>query len=227
MQQEMLRAEARIEAGTRPAKRLRRSGRVPAVVYGRGLDTVPVSVDSRELSAVLRTDAGFNALINVEVEGADTVLTVAREVQRDPVRGAITHLDFIMVSLDVEIEAEVAIDFMGTPVGIKDGGFVETIAATIMIHALPTAIPSSIEIDISELDIGDTIKVSDLPDLEGVEYLADDDAPLASVVLPAVVEEPEPEELLEGEDGEEGVPTEEGAAESAAGPADGEGEGQG
>lgn len=225
MQQETLRAESRTEAGTRPARRLRRTGRVPAVVYGRGLETVPVSVDQRELSTVLRTEAGLNALINVEVEGGDSVLTVARELQRDPVRGSITHLDFIQVSLDEAIEAEVSILYAGTPVGIKEGGFVETIAATVMISALPTAIPPSIEIDISDLDIGDTLKVSDLPELDGVTYLVEEDAPLATVILPAVIEEPVEEEELEGEEAEEAA-AEDGDAEpgtEAQAEADGEG----
>ena len=210
MEQETLRAQTRSGAGSRPARRIRRDGRVPAVVYGRGLDTVAVSVDGRDLYGVLHTEAGLNALINVEVEGRDTVLSVAREIQRDPVRGDITHLDFIKVSLDVEIEAEVSIEYVGTPVGVREqGGFVETISATVMLEALPTAIPTLIEMDISALDIGDTHKVVDLPEIEGVTYLVDTDQPLVTVLLPAaeVVEEVEEDELLgeleEGEEGEE------------------------
>ena len=127
MQQETLRAAQRTGSGSRPARRMRRDGQIPAVVYGKGLDAQPVAVESRALHGVLHTDAGFNALINVEIEGGIEVLTVAREIQRHPVRGDITHLDFIMVSLDVEIEAEVGIEYTGTPLGVKEeAGFVET-----------------------------------------------------------------------------------------------------
>jgi large subunit ribosomal protein L25 len=211
MQQETLRAQTRVASGTRPARRLRRENRVPAVVYGRGLETISISIDSRELYAALHTEAGFNALIDLEVEGREAVLSVAREVQRDPVRRDITHLDFIKVSLDVEIEAEVTLEYLGTPIGVREeAGFVETIAATVMIQALPTAIPTVIQLNIDDLDIGDTLKASDLPEIEGVTYLVDADQPLVTVLLPAaVIAEEEEEEALEGEleEGEEGEET--------------------
>ncbi|MEA2058299.1 MAG: 50S ribosomal protein L25 [Actinomycetota bacterium] len=211
MQQETLRAQTRVASGTRPARRLRRENRVPAVVYGRGLETISISIDSRELYAALHTEAGFNALIDLEVEGREAVLSVAREVQRDPVRREITHLDFIKVSLDVEIEAEVALEYLGTPIGVREeAGFVETIAATVMIQALPTAIPTVIQLNIDDLDIGDTLKASDLPEIEGVTYLVEADQPLVTVLLPAaVIAEEEEEEALEGEleEGEEGEET--------------------
>jgi large subunit ribosomal protein L25 len=209
MDQVTLRAEPRTDSGTRPARRMRRAGRIPAVVYGRGLATLPVSVAVRDLFSVLHTEAGLNALINLEVDGGDTVLAVAREIQRHPVRGDITHLDFIKVALDVAIQADVGVEYVGTPDGVEsDGGFVETIAATVSISALPTEIPSSIEVAIDALGIGDTLKVSDLPEIEGVEYLDDPDQPLVTVLLPKIEEEPEVEEiegeLAEGEEPEEG-----------------------
>jgi len=225
MQQETLRARPRVTSGSRPSKRLRREGQVTAVVYGKDLDSVPVVVDGRDLYAVLHTDAGLNALINLEVEGVAPVLTVPREIQRDPVRNDIMHVDFIKVSL-VEIEAEVGIDFTGVPIGVREeGGFVEMIETTVMISALPSEIPPSIVVDISDLVIGDTLKVEDLPIIGGVTYAADPDRPLATVVLPAIVEEEE-EEVVEGEElaeGEEPAVTEEGAEE--AGQAGGDDEG--
>lgn len=204
MQQETLRALKRTAKGSRPARRMRRDGQIPAVVYGIGIDTQEIAIDRRSLLGVLQTEAGLNALINVQIEGGEEVLTVAREVQRDPVRGGITHLDFIKVSLDVAIDAEVGLEFTGTPVGVKDeGGFIETVENAVMISALPTAIPTSIAVDISELGIGDTLKVEDLPVIEGVTYLTESDRPLVTVLLPSVVEEEVPEDLLEGEEGEE------------------------
>jgi large subunit ribosomal protein L25 len=219
MDQVTLRAEPRTETGTRPAKRLRRDGRIPAVVYGRGQDTLAVTIAARDLFSVLHTEAGLNALINVEVEGGDTVLTVAREIQRHPSRGDITHLDFIKVALDQAIEADVGIEYVGTPAGVRDeGGFTEMIAATVVVSALPTEIPSGIEMNIEGLMIGDTLKVADLPVIEGVEYLDDLDRPLVTVLAPRIEEEPEVEELEgefeegEGPEGEEGAEAAEGDA---------------
>jgi large subunit ribosomal protein L25 len=228
MEQETLVAQKRTTSGSRPARRMRRDGRVPAVVYGSDLETTSISVDSRELGATLHTEAGLNALINVVVEGGGEVLAVAREIQRDPVRGDITHLDLIQVSLDIEIEAEVTIEYVGVPAGVREeGGFVEAIETSVVLLALPTAIPASIEVDITELGIGDSLKVEDLPVIEGVTYTTDEDRPLVTVLLPSIEEEPEPEllegelleevaegEVVEGEEGEEGAVA---AAEETAG----------
>jgi large subunit ribosomal protein L25 len=220
MDQVTLRTEPRTERGTRPAKRLRRGGQVPAVVYGRGIDPLTVSVSARELYSALTTDSGLNALISLEADGDDPILTVAREIQRDPVRGDITHVDLVKVSLDVAIQADVSIEFVGTPTGVLEGGgFVETIETSVLVEALPTEIPTSIPVEIADLQIGDTLHVSDLPPFEGVTYVDDIERPLLTVIIPRVVEEEVEEELLEGEelegeeDGEEG----EGAAEEGDG----------
>ncbi len=207
MSQETLRATKRTTQGTRASRRLRREGRVPAVVYGSDLETAhPVHIDSRELYAVLHTDQGLNAIIEVDVEG-EQVLTVAREVQRDPVRGDITHLDLIQVNLSTAIEAEVHIEYLGTPVAVlEDGAIAETLENSVSISALPNAIPSSIEVDVSHLALHDTLTVADLPEIDGVEYLAESDHPLLTTVLPAAEIEPEVEEtdMLEGDaEGEE------------------------
>jgi large subunit ribosomal protein L25 len=202
MDQVTLRAQPRAVFGTRPAKRLRRDGLVPATVYGKGADAKSITVNGRELYGALHTDAGRNALINVEIEGDSEVLAVAREVQRHPVRGEIIHLDLIQISLDEQIAAEISVEYVGTPQGvIDDGGFVEAIAATVNIMALPTAIPGSIVVEISDMATGDTLKVSDLSAIEGVEYTDEIDRPLVTVLLPRVEEEVEV--LTEvGEDGE-------------------------
>ncbi len=214
MDQVTLSAETRAEFGTRPSRRLRREGKVPATVYGKGADVKSIIVDSRELYTALHTEAGRNALINVDIAGDEKVLAVAREVQRHPVRGEIIHLDLIQISLDEAISAEISVEYVGTPIGVReDGGFVEAIATTVTISALPTAIPGSIVVDIEDLNTGDTLKVSDLPELEGVEYTDDIDRPLVTVLLPRVEEEPV--ELEFDEDGEPIEPTDEDGEEGA------------
>ena len=207
MDQVSLRAEQRDLVGTRPAKRLRGAGKVPAVLYGRGLDPLTLTVDRRDLYAALHTDAGANALINLEVEGTKKpYLTVAREIQRHPVRGEIAHLDFISISLDEKITAEVGIEFLGTPDAVKEeGALVETIRNSVMVEALPLDIPAHIQLDISGMALHDTLKVADLPAIDGVEYVDDPDASVVTVIIPRIVEPEEPEpaegELVEGEEG--------------------------
>lgn len=212
MEQVTLRARSRVAFGTRPSRRLRRDGFIPATVYGRNTDAMSIAIDGRDLYAALHTEAGRNALINLEIdEGAD-VLAVAREVQRHPVRGDVIHLDLIQISLDEAIEAEVALEYVGTPIGVReDGGFIEAIATTVRIEALPTAIPSSIVVDIEDLHTGDTLKITDLPVIEGVTYTDDEDRPLVTVLLPRAEEEAEAPLLLD----EEGQPIAEGAEVSA------------
>jgi large subunit ribosomal protein L25 len=209
MEQVTLRAQPRAVFGTRPSKRLRRDGLIPATVYGKGSDALSITINGRELYGALHTEAGRNALINVDIEGGDTVLAVAREVQRHPVRGDVIHLDLIQISLDETITADVGVEYIGTPIGVReDGGFVEAIAATVSIEALPTAIPGSIVVDIESMATGDTLKVSDLPAIEGVEYLDDSDRPLVTVLLPRVEEEVVDEFIEYDEDGQPIVPVE-------------------
>jgi large subunit ribosomal protein L25 len=225
MEQVSLRAEVGREHGSRPSRQLRRDGRVPGVVYGRGLETRSVDVDRRELYTALHTEAGLNALINLQV-GKDEYLTVAREIQRHPVRGDIMHLDFIQISLDVAIEAEVHVEFTGVPVGVsEEGGIVETVASTVTVSALPGDIPSSLALDISGLGVGDSLKVSDLPAVENVTVTSDPDMTLVTVVVPAALIIEAPEEEIEAEELEEGVEVEEGVGAPAAEAAESEEEG--
>ena len=223
MEQVTLRAQPRAVFGTRPSRRLRREGMVPATVYGRSADAQSITLNGRDLYSALHTDAGLNALLNVEIDGGENVLAVAREVQRHPVRGDVIHLDLIQISLDESISAEVLLEFIGTPIGVKeDGGFVEAITNTVGILALPTAIPDSIVVNIDDMYTGDTLKVADLPEIEGVEYTDEADRPLVTVLLPRVEEEPVVElegELAEGEEGEgeEGAEVGEGEAPAAEG----------
>ena len=201
MEQVTFRGEIGRVHGSRSSRRLRRDGRVPAIVYGHGLEARSVAVDRRDLLAALHTEAGLNALISLQVEG-DEYLTVAREVQRHPVRGDITHLDFIRISLDENIEAEVPVEFTGIPVGVREAkGIVETVHASVIVSCLPTAIPSHITIDISELHIGESARVADLPELPGVTYVTDPGQLLVMCAIPAAAQvEAVPTAVAEGEE---------------------------
>ena len=204
MEQVALRAEAGRETGSRASRRLRRENKVPATVYGRGLDGLSIAIDRRELYGALHTDAGLNAVIQLEVDGT-TYTTVAREIQRHPVRTEINHIDFVQISLDEIIEAVVGIEYVGEPAGALEGGIVETISNTVTVEALPMAIPSEILLDISALGVGDSLRISDLPELDGVTYVDDPDSPLVTVVIPRLlVEEVEEDEEAIAEYDEEG-----------------------
>ena len=202
MTETTLRAEVGRETGSRSSGRLRRDGFVPATLYGKDSDAVSIAVGAVELRRALATDAGLNAILTIDVQGSEHT-ALARELQRHPVRGDIVHVDFVKISLTDRVDATVYIEFTGDPVGVKeDGGIVETVTTSVTVSAVVTNIPDSIELDISELHIGDSLKVADLPELDGVEYLDDPELTLVTVSVPAAVEAEEA--LAEGEEGEEG-----------------------
>jgi large subunit ribosomal protein L25 len=222
-----LKAQPRSEFGSRTSRRLRRAGLVPGVVYGAGSEARAVQVDERDAREVI---VHGGALIDVEIEGQGAVPAVIKEQQRDPVRGRLLHLDLLEVRLDTEIEAEVAIELLGTEEapGVKEGGVLEHVTHEVTISALPTAIPESIGADVSGMEIGDTLALSALIAPEGVEFslgegVDPDEVTIVTLSPPRVEEEPEPEleeeaELV-GEEGE--VP------EGEEAPAEAEGEGAG
>jgi large subunit ribosomal protein L25 len=196
MAEEVLTAEPRTERGSRPAGRLRRAGRVPAVVYGLGGDTVAVTVPARELGHILAH--GANTLIRLRLD-ADDQLTLARQVQRHPTRGDLVHVDLIRVRTDVAVAAEVALHLIGEPEGVRNGGLLEQLVFGLPIEARPQDIPGSIEFDVSALDIGDQVRLTELPLPAGVTATIEPDALIAQVVAPRVVVEEEAEgEAAEG-----------------------------
>jgi large subunit ribosomal protein L25 len=216
MAEEVLTAEPRAERGSRPAGRLRRAGRVPAVIYGLGGDTIPVTVPSREVTHIL--SHGANTLIRLRLAGDDQ-LTLARQVQRHPTRGDLTHLDFIRVRTDVAVSAEVALHLIGEPEGVRNGGLLEQLVFGLPIEAMPQDIPGSIDVEVAHLDIGDQFRLDEITLPAGVTATIEPDALIAQVVAPRVAEvaevaegEGEEAEVAEGEAGE-GAP----AAEAPSG----------
>jgi large subunit ribosomal protein L25 len=194
-----LKAQPRTGTGKGAARKIRATGRVPAVLYGPDLDTQRLDVDSRDLWHVLHTDAGTNVLVNLQVDG-ETHLAMPREIQRDIVRGSLLHVDFLRIRRDVAIEVDVPIHLVGESVGVKEGGVPEHQLWELHIETLPGNVPESIDADITSLAIGDSLHVSDLSIPEGVTVLTAADETIVSIIVPAIlqVEEPEPEEGVEG-----------------------------
>jgi large subunit ribosomal protein L25 len=197
MNQVQLTAQPRVEAGKAPSRRLRREGLVPAVVYGLDAGAEHVSVPARALQHIL--SGGANTLIELLVEG-NSQLTLAREIQRHPVRGTLLHVDFVRVRADQTIDAEIALHLVGEPVGVRDGGRLEQILFSVSVSAQATAIPPTIEIEVSDLELEGRLHVSDLPRIAGVTYTQDPDTLLAHVAVPRGMELPEEEAAAEGEE---------------------------
>jgi large subunit ribosomal protein L25 len=219
MSQVSLRAQAGRKPGSRESRRIRRTGQVPAIVYGSDLEPIAVQVDSHDLHMVLHTEAGSNAIISLEIDGGDTLTTMARVIDRHPFRNEYRHIDFVTVDLTKKVNAEVVLHFEGTAIGVKEGGVFSPRRTHVLVEVLPTEIPAFIELDISDVEIGGSLRVEDLPELENIVYLEDPDAVVMSVTVPAAeIEEPEPAEgeELEGEELAEGEEADEGAEETEA-----------
>jgi len=222
-----LEATRREAGGKGAARKLRATGQVPGVVYGHGMDPVPVAVDGRELYHILHTDAGSNVLIDLNV-GSDRHLTLAREIQRDHVRGQFLHVDFLAVRRDETIHVEVPVELVGESHGVKEGGVVEHHLWEIRVQCLPGDVPERIEGDITKLGIGDSLKVAELAVPPGVELLTEPDETVVSVVPPPILHvEEEVEEAVEGVEPEvaaEGATEGEAAEHAEAAPEEGGGE---
>jgi len=221
-----LEVKEREERGTRVSRRLRKDGIIPGVLYGRGNKPHPICVPERELRRVLTGDHGLHAILDVVLEGQkSTHASILKDYQVDPIRGKIEHFDLQEVRLDQPIQSAVVIELIGESVGTKAGGVLSQVNREVRVEALPMEMPDRLELDISAMEIGDTLRLSDLPAREGVTFLDDPETVLANVTVPTRVEEPEPEEV-EGEEGEEGVEGEvaegeegaEGAGEASAEP---------
>lgn len=175
--------------GKGAARRARAAGKVPGVLYGRGMDPVAVEVDRRQFVQALQTDAGMNVLLALKIDG-QSITTLARELQRDPVRGTLLHADFVKVDLNVEVEAEVPVHLIGgeDAPGVRGGGVLEQPLFTVTVRSLPADLPESIDADVSALDTGDSLRISDLSSGRKFEFVQEPDTVVASIAQ-AVSEE--------------------------------------
>jgi large subunit ribosomal protein L25 len=214
-----LQVKAREELGTRVSRRLRKEGLIPGVLYGGGEEPHPFFVPERELRRALTGTHGMHTILDVVLDGQDkTHPSILKDHQQDPMRGKLVHVDLQVVRLDEPIQATVTVELVGADnaPGVKEGGALSQVAREINVEALPMEIPERIELHVDAMQIGDTLRLSDLPTQEGVTYLDDPETVLASLAMPTRVEEPE-EAAAEGE---------EAAAEGEA-PAEGEAQPEG
>lgn len=219
-----LSVQARERTGSRESRRLRREGLIPGVLYGRGKAPHVICVPERELRRALTGPAGTHAILDVTLDGQkSTHASILKEAQQDPVRGRLLHIDLQEVRLDETIQAQVVVELVGEPEGVTEGGVLSQVVREINVEALPLEVPDHLELDVTGMAIGDTLRLADLPPHEGVTYLDDaEETVLATVTMPTRFVEPEPEEVEGEEELEEGeVP--EGEEEALEGAAEAEG----
>lgn len=207
-----LRAESGRPVGSGASRRLRAEEKIPGVLYGHGIEPLAVAVQRRDLRGALTTEAGMNALIDLEVDG-NQHLTIVRDIQRDPVRNRVTHVDFIVVSRDEVVSVEVPVVVTGASEEVRrEGGTVDQVLFSLSVEATPGRIPNEFSVDISSMSIGDTVRVGDLDMPPGVATEVDVEEP---VVIAQVSRTTMEAEELEAEAEAEAAAAEAGEAEGA------------
>ena len=218
--------QEREQRGSAATRRLRRDGLIPGVLYGRGKKPHAFSIGERELRRVLTGPSGLHAILDVVLEGKQKPHhAVLKDYQADVITGRLAHIDLQEVRLDQPIQAQVVIELVGEAEGSVEGGVLSQVSREINVEALPLEVPERIEVDVTSMQMGDTLRLSDVAAPDGVTFLDDpEETVIATVTVPTQIVEPEPEE----EELEEGVELAEGeeAPEAAEGeePAEGEAE---
>ena len=218
--------KTREQLGSRETRRLRRQGIIPGVLYGSG-DPVAVSIEERELRRALTGAAGLHSILDVEIDGTGKAhASILKEYQVDKVRGGVTHVDLQEVRLDRAITASVSVHLIGgdNAPGVKEGGVLSQPLREIQVEALPLEVPEHIDLDVSHMMTGDTLRIGDIVVQEGVTFLDDPETVVATVTAPTREIEPEevPAEEGEGEEGAEGAAEGEEPEGGAEGESDGE-----
>jgi large subunit ribosomal protein L25 len=195
------------QVGSRRVRRLRKEGFVPGVLYGKG-HARAILVKERALRTALTGPSGLHAIVDVVIEGQTTPHhAVLKQYQQHPIRGTLTHVDFHEVRLDRPIQSVVAVHLIGESPGASEGGVVQQVARELNVESLPTQIPEHIDADISSLELNGTLRLGELPAIEGVTYLDDPETVLATCVIPRAaieLEEADAEAAAEAEAQEEG-----------------------
>ena len=199
-----LKTNIRTTTGNGPARRLRRAGQIPAVFYGPGAESVLLSVDINDLGMVLQKGRIGQVLLNLVIQNdgeTSTKTVMIKELQIHPVSRNFLHIDFYEIAMDSKIVVNVPIITTGKSKGVEIGGILQIIKRELEVQCLPLDVPKSIEIDITDLNIGDSIHVGDIPRQNEVEFLDDENFTVVTIVIPKIEEEEEPveEEEEEGE----------------------------
>lgn len=190
-----LRAELGRATGSRASRRIRAAGGVPGIVYGKGRDPLNVTLDHHDLMSII-AHHGTNALIALDT-GKEKILTIPKVIGRHPYRNRIDHIDLVGVNLKEKVTTTVSVVLTGEPAGVREGGILTHGAHQLTIEALPTDIPAHIEVDVTTLEVGSSLRVADLAAAKAYEIIDDPETVIASVVTPAVEVAPEP---VEGEE---------------------------
>ena len=201
--QSVLKAEKREGRGKGGARKLRATGRVPAVIYGKDEETLSLSLDAQEAESLFTSISVENTIVDLKIKGVKSAIrTLIRQIQVHPIRPILIHVDFLRIRAGVKLDVEIPVNLNGIPEGVKNsGGILQQIIHELPVRVLPSKIPETIEVDVSMLEMGDSIHISDLEFDEDLEILIDPERTMATVVAPKVVEEePEEEEEIEGEE---------------------------
>jgi large subunit ribosomal protein L25 len=181
-EQNFLEAQPRTPGTKNDARRVRKQGKVPAVVYGAGKDAMPVSVDPRQVSRILHSVTGHNTVFDLAVDGERTKAMIV-DWQYEPIKGSLLHIDVKRIAMDQKLKVNVPIELIGEPAGVKQqGGILEQITREVEVECLPGDIPNQIELDVSELVFNMVLRVADLPKSDKLKFLTDADQPVAHVI---------------------------------------------
>jgi len=188
-----LEAQSRSAGNKNEARRVRRGGKIPGVVYGAGQDSLPVAVDPRQVTRILNSETGHNTIFDLTLDGSKTKAMIV-DWQYEPIKGKLLHIDVKRIAMDKKLAVMVPVELVGEPAGVKtQGGILEQMLREVEIECLPGDIPSHIDVDVSELVFGKVLRVADLPHSDKFKFLTDENQPVAhvTVVKEEVVATPE------------------------------------
>ena len=189
----LLEAQPRTPGSKNDARRVRRDGKIPAVVYGAGKQSLPVSVDPRQVARILHSETGYNTVFDLSLDGERTKAMIV-DWQYEPIKGALLHIDLKRIAMDQKVQVNVPIELVGEPAGVKQqGGILEQIAREVEVECLPGDIPSVLQLHVEELVFGMVLRVADLPKSEKIKLLTDPEQPVAHIISIKEEEVPTPE----------------------------------
>jgi large subunit ribosomal protein L25 len=216
----VIEAKKRVPGGKNVNRRLRKSGVIPAVVYGPGIEPIPISVDPHLVQNILHSEAGRNSIFNIDVDGSSQDNAMVKDYQLDPVLGKLIHVDFVKIAMDQKLTLTVNIEIVGDAEGVKlGGGIMDFVTRSVEVECLPQDIPDSIVVDVTKLKINDYVRVSNLVVDPKVKLLTEPEVVVVTIIPPVKEEEPvteaegqaeEPEVIKKGKASEEGEEQKEG-----------------